>query len=378
MRGTKIILTAVMAMLLASGCNIHDGETAIMVNDIAIKKGDIDKAISMQIKNSPFAKMGISVKSSDNDFLYLITKDRVVNELIVRALIDQECKNRGITVSDDERELALEDLMSKMGSKDRFYEALKQRGISKDKFAKDFAEELKIRKLAHQISPKEITVADARKYYNANISKFKNPEKVRASHILISTNAQEIEKAVRNDKANKKLSDDEIRGKIDLELATRKSKADELLKEVLKDKKQFAKLARENSEDKGSSEMSGDLGFFAATDMVPEFSTAAFHTKVGTVYPKVVQTMYGYHIIYVTDRKAAGVSPFEAVQYEIINYLQANKEISVINNLIEGLKKNAEIKFVDKNYDPRDIKQNLQKKVMEQTLEPAAQPAAQK
>jgi len=373
MRGKRIITTVAMAMLLACGCSIHDGETAITVNDIVIKKGDIDRAITDQIKSSPFAKMGISVKASNDDFLYLITKERVVNEMIIRALIDEECKSRGITVSEDERELALEDFMSKMGSKDRFYEQLKERGISKDRFLKDFESELRIRKLANQINPKEITVADAKKYYNTNIAKFKQPEKVRAFHILISTNAEEIEKLVRNDKANKKLSDDEIRVKVNEELAARKQKADDLLKEVLKDKKQFAKLARENSEDKGSAEMSGDLGFFAANEMVPEFSSAAFHTKVGTVYPKVVQSMYGYHIIYVTDKKAAGVSPFEAVQYEIMNYLQASKEISVINSLIEGLKKNAEIKFVDKEYDPRDIKQNLQKKVMEQTMEPAAQ-----
>lgn len=378
MRGKKIIAAVAFSMILAAGCGLRDGETAIKVNDIAIKKGAIDKAINEQLQNSPFAKMGISVKASENDFLYLLTKERVVNEMIIRALIDEECKNRGITVSNEERELALEDLMSKMGSKERFYEALKQRGISKEKFDKDFAEELKIKKLANQINSKEVTLAEAKKYYNDNVKKFKYPEKVRASHILISTNPEEIEKLIRADKANKKLNEDQIKGKVEEELALRKVKADDLLKEVLKDKKQFAKLARENSEDKGSAEQSGDLGFFAAVEMVPEFSGAAFNTKVGTVYPKIVQSMYGYHIIYVTDRKAAGQSPFEAVQFEIMNYLQANKEIAVINNLIEGLKKNAEIKFVDKDYDPKDIKQNLQQKVMEQTMEaPAAQEKAE-
>ena len=379
MRGKKIIAAVAFSMLLAAGCGLHDGETVITVNDVAIKKGAVDKAINEQIQNSPFTKMGISVKVSEDDFLYLLTKERVVNEMIIRTLIDEECKNRGITVSKEERELALEDLMSKMGSKERFYEALKQRGISKDQFDEDFTEELKIKKLANQINNnKEVTVAEAKKYYNDNIKKFKYPEKVRASHILISTNANDIEKLVRADKANKKLNEDQIKGKVEEELALRKIKADNLLKEVLKDKKQFGKLAQENSEDKGSAEQNGDLGFFAAAEMVPEFSGAAFNTKVGTVYPKVVQSMYGYHIIYVTDRKAAGQSPFEAVQYEIINYLQANNEISVINNLIEGLKKNAEIKFVDKNYDPKDIKQNLQQKVMEQTMEaPAAQEQAE-
>ena len=369
MRGRKFIVAVAFSMLLATGCGLHDRETVITVNDIAIKRGAIDKAINEQLQNSPFAKMGISVKATENDFLYLLTKERVVNEMIIRTLIDEECKNRNITVSEDERELALEDLMSKMGSKERFYEALKQRGISKDKFNKDFTEELKIKKLANQINSKEITLAEAKKYYNDNIKKFKYPEKVRASHILISTNAEDIEKFVRADKANKKLNEDQIKGKVEEELALRKIKAENLLKEAQKDKTQFGKLAKENSEDKGSAEQNGDLGFFAAVEMVPEFSGAAFNTKVGTIYPKVVQSMYGYHIIYVTDRKAAGQSPFEAVQFEIMNYLQANKDISVINNLIEGLKKNAEIKFVDESYNPKDIKQNLQQRVMEQTME---------
>ena len=174
---------------------------------------------------------------------------------------------------------------------------------------------------------------------------------------------------IRADKANKKLSEDEIKGKVEEELAARRIKADNLLQEVQKDKKQVGKIAMENSEDKASADVGGDLGFFAAAEMVPEFSSAAFNTKVGNIYPKVVQSMYGYHIIYVTDKKAAGRQPFEVVQFEITNYLQANNEIAVINNLIEGLKKNAEIKFIDKNYDPKDIKQNLQRKVMEQTAE---------
>ena len=362
MRGKKILTTLAVSAILFAGCGLKNGETAITVNGVPITRGAIDEAINMQIKNSPFTKMGVDIKNSNNDFLYLLTKDRVVNELIIKSLLNEECKKRDITISDDELALAMEDLISKIGSQERFNEFLKQKNISKDQFNKDFKQELLIKKLAMQLDKAPVTEADARKFYKENIKKFQYPDKVRASHILISTNPYEIEKAIRADKANRKLSDVQIKGKVEEELAARKVRAEELLKKVQIDKTVFAKFAKDNSDD-SSAQQGGDLGFFAAFEMVPEFSSASFATKPGNIYPKVVQTKFGYHIIYVTDRMAAGQYPFEAVQYEITNFLQAQKEVKAIDSLIESLKKNAKIEYVDKSYDPDGIKQDIQKEM---------------
>lgn len=362
MRGKQLLTTLAVSAILFAGCGLRNGDTAITVNGNVITKGDVDQAINLQIKNSPFTKMGVDIKSSNNDFLYLLTKDRVVNELIIKTLINEECEKREITVSKDEFELALDDLISKIGSKERFNEFLKQKNITKDQFNKDFEQELKIKKLAMQLDKAPVTEADAKKFYKENIKKFKYPEKVRASHILISTNPYEIEQQIRANKANKKLTDDQIKGKVEEELAARKARAEELLKKVQIDKSVFAQFAQDNSDD-SSAKQGGDLGFFAAVEMVPEFSSASFATKPGNIYPKVVQSKFGYHIIYVTDRMAAGQYPFEAVQYEITNFLQAQKEVKAIDNLIESMKKNAEIVYVDKSYDPDGIKKDLQKEM---------------
>lgn len=362
MRGKKILTTLAVSAILFAGCGLKNGETAITVNGVPITRGAIDEAINMQIKNSPFTKMGVDIKNSNNDFLYLLTKDRVVNELIIKSLLNEECKKRDITISDDELALAMEDLISKIGSQERFNEFLKQKNISKDQFNKDFKQELLIKKLAMQLDKAPVTEADAKKFYKENIKKFQYPDKVRASHILISTNPYEIEKAIRADKANRKLSDVQIKGKVEEELAARKVRAEDLLKKVQIDKTVFAKFAKDNSDD-SSAQQGGDLGFFAAFEMVPEFSSASFATKPGNIYPKVVQTKFGYHIIYVTDRMAAGQYPFEAVQYEITNFLQAQKEVKAIDSLIESLKKNAKIEYVDKSYDPDGIKQDIQKEM---------------
>lgn len=84
-----------------------------------------------------------------------------------------------------------------------------------------------------------------------------------------------------------------------------KDKADKILAEV-KAGKDFASLAKENSEDPGSKDNGGDLGFFGKGMMVPSFEKAAFEGKVGEVYPALVETQFGYHIIKVTEKKADG------------------------------------------------------------------------
>lgn len=80
-----------------------------------------------------------------------------------------------------------------------------------------------------------------------------------------------------------------------------KKKADDLLAQV-KAGADFAKLAKENSQDQASAVNGGDLGYFGKGKMVPEFEKAAFELKVGEV-SSVIRTVYGFHIIKVTDKK---------------------------------------------------------------------------
>lgn len=84
-----------------------------------------------------------------------------------------------------------------------------------------------------------------------------------------------------------------------LDEAKAKSKAEEILKEVTVEN--FASVAKEKSEGPTASR-GGDLGTFSRDSMVKEFSDAVFKGKVGEIYPEVVKTIFGYHIIYIQER----------------------------------------------------------------------------
>jgi foldase protein PrsA len=82
------------------------------------------------------------------------------------------------------------------------------------------------------------------------------------------------------------------------EAGAAKAKADDLYNQI-KGGGDFAKLAKENSQDPASAANGGDLGFFGKGKMVPEFEKAAFELKAGEV-SQPIRTVYGYHIIKVT------------------------------------------------------------------------------
>ena len=139
----------------------------------------------------------------------------------------------------------------------------------------------------------QVTVdeAEIKGWYDTHKERYVQPEERRASHILISTE-----------------------GDADKEKA--KSTADEVLKEVQATPAKFAELAKKYSQDTGSAQNGGDLGFFGRGMMDKSFEEAAFNLVDGEI-SGLIQTDYGYHIIKLTAIKPGTQRPLEAVRSEI-------------------------------------------------------------
>lgn len=159
-----------------------------------------------------------------------------------------------------------------------------------------------------------ITDADIRKEYDAHQDKFRQGGERRASHILIQADkdaAADVAKAARE-------------------------KAEGLLKQIKANPAEFEKLAKENSQDPGSAEKGGDLGFFARGSMVKPFEDAVFGMSKEGEVSGVVQSDFGFHIIKLTGVKAEKVRAFDEVKGEIAAELKRTEAAKKFAELVEG------------------------------------------
>lgn len=132
-----------------------------------------------------------------------------------------------------------------------------------------------------------------RDFYDEHLERYHQPERVRARHILLRVEPDASEETIA-----------EIRTKA------------EALRERLAAGEDFAALAKEHSEDPGTKEAGGDLGFFTRGQMTPAFEEAAFALEPGTL-SEPVRSEFGYHLIRVEERRPAEDRSFEQVKEAI-------------------------------------------------------------
>lgn len=179
-----------------------------------------------------------------------LAKDLTVDLLTETKVQTQEAKKRDITLTKDEEEY-IEALVKYSLSESDELDAYE---LTEADWIKIYKEYQIINKLTLEIANEELTPYDAR-------------------HILLLTD-----------------------GKPEEEKPAIKKKAQDLLDRVLAGE-DFAKLASENSEDGGSVNNGGLYKGVAKGSFVPEFENAALSLKDGEIYPQLVESSYGYHII---------------------------------------------------------------------------------
>lgn len=137
----------------------------------------------------------------------------------------------------------------------------------------------------------KVSDAEVKTWYDGHQDRYQEPEERRASHVLISSDGD----------AGKEKA---------------KAKAEEVLKDIQKNPSRFAELAKQHSQDPGSAQKGGDLGYFGRGMMVKPFEDAVFQQKEGEI-SGLVESDFGYHIIKVTGIKAAKLRPLADVRSDI-------------------------------------------------------------
>lgn len=160
------------------------------------------------------------------------------------------------------------------------------------------------------VEVKDVEISD---FYEANKEKFVEEGSVEASHILIDT---------------RDLSEEDKKAA--------KERAEEVLNLAIAGE-DFAELAKKYSEGPTASR-GGYLGWFTKGQMVKEFETASFECPEGKVYPELVESVYGYHIIYVQHKKEKIYIPYDEVKDELKENLLNQKRYEAYVDYVEKLR----------------------------------------
>ena len=161
---------------------------------------------------------------------------------------------------------------------------------------------------------KLVSDADVEQYFSEHPSEF---DEVRVRHILISTQPPQPDEPGADGDNDKK----ETAKPLTKEEAKKKAEA---LLERLRKGEDFAKLAKENSDDKGSKDKGGEYDFFGKGAMVPEFEEAAFRLNPGEL-SEPVETQFGYHIIKTEERRSAASASDPKIRQQITDKLKQEK-----------------------------------------------------
>lgn len=247
-------------------------------------------------------------------------RKKVLDGMVDRVLLIQESARLGITVSDEQVDEEMKRFKERFSSPEQFAGMLARMKLTEEDLRAEYRRRMAIRSLIEREVASKATISEeeVKAFYDQNPNLFKVPERIRASHILVKTDAS----ATDQDKAKAK---EKIQS----------------LKQRVAAGEDFAKLAVENS-DCPSAPKGGDLDYFQRGQMVPSFEDAAFALKPGET-SEIVETQFGYHLIKVVDRQDAGTMSFDEMKPTIDEHLKQQKVSDLLTAYLADLKSKAKI-----------------------------------
>jgi len=309
-------------------------EVAVTVNGAVITEGEVNTLVGAVIaQQTRGAQLPEPLLRDARERL----RPQILETLIDDRLLDAAVQGAGITVEETDYRAMLEkrlnDHLIRSGtSQAEFEEQLRSRMktsladfLTERSSDPDFRRSVQHERLLEKKYPDRFAVSGEEiqaRYERDRENVYANPAMVKASHILFRTTTSMSEE----------------------EKAAARQQAEKVLVEARKPDADFAALAAEHSACPSKAQ-GGDLGFFPREGaMVEPFAAAAFALQAGQI-SDVVETRFGYHVIQVTDRKEASVTPLEEARSAIRDELVAEKSITLRKELVAELRQNAEISY---------------------------------
>ncbi len=303
----------------SAGGSTEGGKMVVTVNGREVLEDEVAQEVGRLL-----SQLSGRVDPTQLESMREMVRQQAVNNMINRLLLEMEAEKANIEVTDEQIATRVDQIKSGFTSEETFVDQLASSGLTEAGFLQEVELAMRIEKLLeeHTSSLGMTEDKEAREFYDENIERFKQAEQVKASHILIPVEEADTEET----KAEKKQ-------KLEGILAEVRGGAD------------FAALAQEHSSCP-SKTRGGDLGFFPRGQMVGEFENAAFALEVGQV-SDVVETQFGYHIIKLTDKKAASTVPFDDSRADIVSFLDGQKQQQAVASYIDSLRAVATIQYAD-------------------------------
>lgn len=291
----------------------------VRVNGEEITRGDVQKLMAAAMQ-----QVAGQVPPQQLQQMQTQMYNNVREQLITKKLMDAAIVAANVVVSEEDLAAAMDEIRASVPPGQELDAALAASGTTLEELTENIKEQLATRQFLESKTEgvADATEAEAREFYDANPDRFKKPESVSASHILIKFDEADTDET----KAEKKAQLEMIRTDIIAGTIT------------------FQDAAATNSHCPSKAQ-GGSLGTFGKGQMVPEFEVAAFTQEIDEV-GDVIETQFGYHIIKVSDRQEEGVVDFEESQEQIVGFLSNQKKQEAVAAYIKSLRDAATIEVV--------------------------------
>ena len=245
-------------------------------------------------------------------------RQSALTDLIANAALQSGAERERISRSDVKRELNL--LRSQFRDRKTWGQALHESDLSTLSLWLTLRNNLASRRwISNQISRQiDVSEDECRRFYESHPENFFVPERLRVSHLFLAAPPETVPGIVEA-----------------------KRTAIEALSVRLVAGDDFARLAVENSEDEATKLRGGDLGYFSASRMPPDFVEAALKLHPGET-SKPIRTRLGFHILKLIDVQPARQKTFDEARNDIAIDLANQKQASAIQKVIVDLSSEAD------------------------------------